>query len=85
MNTPMELPGWAGVAALLTAYAAVSFKKLSPTSIGYQTLNAAGGALLVANTVYHNALAPAFLKSVWTIIAVAALSERIKSRGLNQA
>jgi hypothetical protein len=85
MNTLMELLGWVGVAALLTGYAGVSFKKFSPTSIMYQFLNAAGGAFLVANTVYHRALAPAFLNSVWTIIAVAALSRRTnRSRSFEQ-
>jgi hypothetical protein len=81
----MEFLGWAGVAALLTAYAGVSFKKIPPTSIVYQLLNASGGAFLVANTVYHGALAPAFLNSVWTMIAVAALSRRAnKSRAFEQ-
>jgi hypothetical protein len=76
MNTLMELLGWVGVAALLTAYAGVSFKKLSPTSTVYQLLNAAGGALFVANTTYHRAFPPAFLNLVWTIIAMIALSRR---------
>jgi hypothetical protein len=76
MDTLMELLGWAGVAALLIAYAGVSFKKVLPASIAYQFLNAAGGTLLVANTVYHRALAPAFLNAVWTLIALAALSRR---------
>jgi hypothetical protein len=77
MNTVMEVLGWAGAAMLLTAYAGVSFKKISPTSTAYQLLNAAGGALLIANTAYHRAFPPAFLNSVWTTIAVVALSRRI--------
>jgi hypothetical protein len=47
----------------------VSFKKLSPTSTEYQLLKV-GRALFVANTAYHRAFPPAFLNSVWTIIAV---------------
>ena len=76
MNPFMELLGWAGAAMLLTAYGSVSFKKISPTSTVYQLLNAAGGALFVANTVYHRAFPPAFLNLVWTIIAMVALSRR---------
>ena len=76
MNTLMELLGWAGVVTLLTASAGVSFKKVSPTSTVYQLLNVAGAACFVANTVYHGALAPAFLNSVWILIGMAALSWR---------
>lgn len=76
MNTLMELLGWAGVVALLTAYAGVSFKKISPTSTVYQVLNAAGGALFVANTAHHRAFPPTFLNSPWTIIAMVALRRR---------
>jgi hypothetical protein len=32
--------------------------------------------LVVANTAYHRAFPPAFLNSVWTIIAMVALSRR---------
>ena len=76
MHTLMELLGWVGVVALIAAYGGVSFRKLSPTSTVYQLLNAVGGALFVANTAYHRAFPPAFLNSVWTIIAVVALSRR---------
>jgi hypothetical protein len=76
VNPFMELLGWVGVAALLTAYAGVSFNKLSSTSTVYQLLNAIGGALFVVNTTYHRAFPPAFLNLVWTIIAVVALSRR---------
>jgi uncharacterized membrane protein len=76
MTVFIEVLGWAGAAMLIAAYAGVSFRKLSPTSTVYQLLNAAGGALFVANTAYHRAFAPAFLNSVWTIIALVALHRR---------
>ena len=76
MNTLIELLGWAGVVALLAAYAGVSFKRISPTSTVYQLLNATGGALFVVNTIYHRAFPPAFLNVFWTLIAVVALSRR---------
>jgi hypothetical protein len=41
------------------------------------TLNPAGWALFNANTAYRRAFAPAFLNSVWTMIAVVALNQRV--------
>ena len=73
MSLGVDVAGWLGAIMLLVAYGCVSFKKVSPASITYHLLNAAGSALFVINTLFHKAYAPAFLNCVWGLIALTSL------------
>jgi len=79
MKLLVDALGWAGALILLSAYGAVSFRKMRPDAGLYQLFNAIGGVLLVINTVYYHAYPSAFVNVVWIEIAFAA-SLRIRSR-----
>ena len=68
----IDLTGWAGALLLLGAYGAVSFHKLRPASLLYQSLNALGSVFLVINTLYYRAYPSAFVNVIWIGIALAA-------------
>jgi hypothetical protein len=68
--------GWAGAAALLVAYATVSFKRLEATSTSYQLLNIIGSLLLAANTVFYRAYPSSFVNLIWMGIAVLSIANR---------
>ncbi len=68
----IDLTGWAGALLLLGAYAAVSFHKMRPGSLLYQSLNALGSLFLVINTFYYRAYPSAFVNVIWIGIAVVA-------------
>ena len=69
----VNLFGWAGSAAVVTAYALVSTNRLQSNSTVYQALNLFGGLSLVANTIYYRAYPSAFVNVVWSLIAILAL------------
>ena len=73
-STFVEIFGWLGSAAVVTAYALISTNRLQNTSIAYQLLNFAGSACLIANTVYYRAYPSAFVNCVWLLIALFALT-----------
>jgi hypothetical protein len=66
----IDVIGWIGAVAILVAYALVSTRKLEGTSIPYQLLNLAGGACLIANTIYYRAYPSTFVNLVWAGIAI---------------
>jgi hypothetical protein len=68
----IDLTGWAGALLLLGAYGAVSFHRLRPVSLLYQSLNALGSVFLVINTLYHRAYPSAFVNVIWIGIALVA-------------
>lgn len=74
--------GWAGALILLSAYGAVSFRKLLPESGLYQLCNGVGGVFLVVNTVYYHAYPSAFVNVVWIAIALVARA-RVKAGGIH--
>jgi hypothetical protein len=65
--------GWVGAAALLLAYALVSFRKLSVQAKTYQALNIFGSFLLIINTAYHHAYPSTAVNVIWILIAVVSL------------
>ena len=79
MKLVADLLGWAGALILLSAYGAVSFRKIPPDSTLYQICNGVGGVFLVVNTVYYHAYPSAFVNVVWIAIAIAARA-RMKQR-----
>jgi hypothetical protein len=68
--TFIDLAGWVGVVALLSAYALVSTRKLAGDAITFQILNLVGGALLIVNAFYYGAMPSVVVNVVWIGIAV---------------
>jgi hypothetical protein len=73
MATMADVLGWIGAALLLSAYALLSFRKLSPQGLVYQGMNVVGSSLLAVNTGYHRAFPSTAVNVVWIFIAIAAL------------
>lgn len=71
----VEIMGWIGSIAILTAYALNSYQKLRSDSPVFLMLNLTGGLILIAYTFYKDALANTFLNVVWVIVAVVALGK----------
>lgn len=72
-NLPLEIVGWYGTAAILTAYALLSFGVLADTSVVFQLLNLTG-ALGVAAVCWHKRAWQAFwLDAIWALIAAVSL------------
>ena len=74
----LDVLGWIGALLLLAAYGLVSFEKLAPDSLTYQTMNIVASVLLLANTLYYGAYPSSFVNAVWTVIAVAAIASVVK-------
>jgi len=72
-NFLIDVVGWVGVAALLAAYVLVSTKRMEGDSMGYQLLNLAGAALLIANSFYYGAYPSVGVNVMWIGVAVFAL------------
>jgi len=79
-NLWIDILGWIGVAALLTAYALVSMKKLGGDSLAYQLLNLVGGGLLIVNSYYYGAYPSVGINLAWIGIAIFTLSRRKDQR-----
>jgi hypothetical protein len=71
-----DVMGWAGAAALLFAYAMVSFKKLVGDSTAYQLLNIVGSLLLAANTTAYRAYPSSFVNVIWIGIAIFSIARQ---------
>ena len=78
MNTYVwfDAIGWSGAAALLVAYAMISFKKLEGDSTAYQFLNIVGSLLLAVNTISYGAYPSSFVNMIWIGIAVFSIATR---------
>lgn len=79
----MEIIGWIGSAAILSAYALNSYQKIRSDSLAFLVLNLSGGLLLMAYTFYKDALANTFLNLVWVVVAVIALAKLSRRRTTN--
>jgi hypothetical protein len=84
MNTHawFDVIGWAGAAALLVAYAMVSFRKLEGDSTSYQFLNILGSIFLAVNTISYGAYPSSFVNVIWIGIAFFSIAtrKRVSSR-----
>ena len=69
----IDIFGWIGSAAVVTAYALISLNKLNSKSRVYQLLNLVGSVCLVVNTAYYRAYPSTFVNIVWLVIAASAL------------
>jgi hypothetical protein len=77
MRKFVEIFGWYGTCALLTAYALVSFAVLEGDSLGYQLLVISGCAGIVAVSLYKKTYQPAVLNIVSILIGLAALARTL--------
>ena len=69
----IDIIGWIGSVMVVLAYGLNITGKLSSDAMSYYLLNIAGSAMLIVNTIYHNALPSAAINVVWIVIAVIAL------------
>lgn len=73
-RTFVEVGGWVGVAAILGAYAGVSFSWLEPTDVAYPTLNASGAVLVTLDALGQRNWQPAVLNVVWALVALVSMA-----------
>jgi hypothetical protein len=76
MPVMVDLLGWAGAAALLTAYWMVSTQRTRGTAMAYQALNLIGSVLVLVNSLYYGAYPSVAVNLVWILIGVYAISRR---------
>lgn len=76
----VDVAGWAGVAALLVAYALVSTRRLEGDSPVYPVLNAAGSFLLILNSGYYQAFPSVGINVAWIAVALYALARRARRK-----
>ena len=69
----MEILGWYGMAAILLAYALVSFKIITSNGYAYQILNLTGAIGIAIISVTKKARQPAVLNIAWAIVAFVAI------------
>lgn len=78
----VDVFGWTGAIALLSAYALVSSGRLSGRGLGFQLLNLLGAVGLLVNGIYHGAWPSAGLNTVWLVVGVVALTRLRPGRTL---
>ncbi|HRE39966.1 MAG TPA: hypothetical protein PLG90_01440 [Ignavibacteria bacterium] len=69
-NPVIDILGWIGSLAVLSAYALSHYNKISNKSLMYFLLNAVGSLFLIINTYYYFAYPSTFLNVVWMLIGV---------------
>jgi len=79
-NILIDIVGWAGVIALLVAYALVSTKKVAGDALTYQLLNMAGGAFLIVNSAFYGAYPSVGVNVAWIGIAIFAIARKARQR-----
>ncbi|HWB38674.1 MAG TPA: hypothetical protein VG604_00335 [Candidatus Saccharimonadales bacterium] len=72
-NKLIEYAGWYGTAAIVGAYALVSFKVIAADGAIYQLLNLTGALGIIAISLKKKVRQSAVLNAFWAIIAIAAL------------
>ncbi len=72
----IDILGWIGASALLTAYGLISTRKTEGDSFLYQILNLAGSGLLMINSFYYGAYPSSGVNIVWVVIALYSLGRR---------
>ena len=75
MTFAIDVLGWIGVAALLSAYWLVSTQKTTGNSRAYQGLNLIGAALVLVNSLYYGAYPSVGVNAAWIVIGAYALAK----------
>ena len=73
----VNIIGWAGSVAVITAYFMISTNRTVGHSKIYQLLNLTGALCLMVNTAYYHAYPSALVNVVWSLIAVSALCLKV--------
>jgi hypothetical protein len=73
-NAIEEVVGWYGTAAILVAYALVSFGIIQASTYVFQVLNLTGAIGIVYISLKKKAYQPGVLNIAWVIIAIAAIA-----------
>jgi hypothetical protein len=83
----LTLAGWLGALGTVTAYALLTFGKLTSTSATFQSLNIAGAALLCVSATVGQAWPSAAVNAVWIVIGLQAVVPLVKrlTRGADSA
>lgn len=68
-----EICGWYGIAAILVAYACVSFGVIDSQHYLYQVLNFTGAIGVIIVSIYKRVWQTLVLNVVWVIIAIVGL------------
>ncbi len=74
----VEVFGWYGAAAIVTAYGLVSFEVVEPTGWVYQGLNLTGSIGILVISLVKRAYQPAALNVVWLLVAAVAISNIVR-------
>ena len=80
----VDVVGWIGAVALLTAYALVSSGRVGGRGPAFQALNLVGAVGLLVNGVWHGAWPSAALNTVWLVVGLAALTRLRSATGQRQ-
>lgn len=84
MELFIELYGWYGAIAILSAYFLNSFRLIG-VGATYQLLNLTGAVGIVIVSVHNGAYPPAGLNAVWALIAVIALYRHCSNSVTNKS
>ena len=70
MKLFVEIFGWYGMAAIVSAYALSSFDALQNDGLLYQLLNLTGALGIIVVSLYKRTYQPGLLNVIWAIIAL---------------
>ena len=76
----VDLLGWTGAAALLSAYWMVSTRRTEGGALSYQALNLVGSVLVLINSLYYGAFPSVAVNGAWIVIGVYAMSTVSRQR-----
>ena len=79
MTVAVNVLGWVGVVALLSAYWLVSTQKTNGDSRMYQGLNLLGAVLVLVNSSYYGAYPSVGVNAAWIAIGVYTLVTRLQT------
>jgi hypothetical protein len=77
MTFAVNVLGWVGVVALLSAYWLVSTQKAMGDSRTYQGMNLLGAILVLVNSSYYGAYPSVGVNAAWIAIGVYTLATRL--------
>lgn len=73
----IDILGWIGSATYLVAFALNSAQKITSDSFIYQGMNILAGAIMTYYTFNHGAYSATVLNSIWAIIGISALVNKL--------
>jgi hypothetical protein len=77
MTFAINLLGWIGAAALLSAYWLVSTRKVPGNSGMYQGMNLLGATLVLMNSLYYGAYPSVGVNAAWIAIGACTLAKLV--------